>query len=295
MGWHNILMSRLEPLCENKHIPPPPGEGHLMLTGGTANFRAMAWATEYLRVTRYPNELPKWIKPIDGKKYIDSWRTQALYFFNEQKRSGFMTLGSAIEQFCPDPHTTFWVAAVVAFRRAAKEAGHADIYELSGQWFRSLVSVYLETMTPEYLPVMACARTEEGQPVSEVGMLIMQTLFKYPYQSIFKKPLVWEQDSYVGAKLFKKLYDEGDTFSDADKATRKDFPKLALPITIKRFKGGHITYFENTDKIFYLKDRCSKWTMTIYKGFRKNDINFSLDWKTEPPIVKTITEDVHIG
>lgn len=284
MGWHNHLMDRLEPLLRGEHISPPPGSPFLMLDGGTQNFKAMAWGTEYLRVTRFPDELPAFVKPGEKQKYIDSWREKCKGFFETQKKHGFMTIGTGkgTEQLCPDPHTNFWITAVVAMRRAAKEAGHADVLELSSWWFRSLLAIYKATMTPDGLPVLPGARCK-GLPSTEVGMLIVQTLLKLPYQGVFRrKGDLWEQTYYAAAREVRRLVEEeGDDLGGAAKA--EELPKLKFPMQVVRFKGGHLAWCEQAETGFQLQDQFCSWVLCRYVKFRKHSIEFDRNWSKPLP------------
>lgn len=284
MGWHDRLMGRLEPLLRGERVPPPADRSWLMLNGGTANFRAMAWGAEYLRITRFPKELPKWVAAKDAGTYIASWRSQCREFFETQKKDGFMCLGARIEQVCPDPHANFWITAVVAMRRAAQEAGHKDVLSLTSWWFQALLAVYKATMTPEGQPVSPGARAK-GLPVSEVGMLVVQTLLRMPYPGVFKKPDgPWEETYYAGAREVRRLYREGDDLGGAAQA--EALPRLRFPMVVQRFEGGHLAWCRQTEDEFPLQSEFADWVLVRYVKFRRHDIELDRNWQRPRPEIR---------
>src|ERR1044072_4156750 len=71
---------------------------------GTVNFRAMAWAAEYVRVAR-GGEVPSWVPRRRAQAYRDFWRKKALDYFERERTLGLM----GGEQLCADPHHNFHV------------------------------------------------------------------------------------------------------------------------------------------------------------------------------------------
>jgi hypothetical protein len=218
MGFHDALMDRLEPALDGKELPPP-GEALLFNQGGTANFRAMAWGTEYLRT---------------GSE--ESRRRLLKDFFKEQWEDGFMCLGEAVEQFCADPHMNFWICSVLAMRQGAKKHGHQDVLDETGRWFRSLSTLVRRGMRPDGWCVLPAARTKSAVPGQMVASMLVKFALTGKRIGPAKRPEKLEARDFTAVRVGIRMIEAGD---DLELASGPVEVKLRFPITVNKFAGGH--------------------------------------------------------
>lgn len=218
MGFHEDLMNRLEPALEGKQIPAV-GEGMLFKTGGTANFRAMAWGTEYLRT---------------GDPFWREWVMEQ--FFEEQWKNGFMCLKEAVEQFCADPHMNFWICAVLGMRQGAKKHGHQDVLDATSKWLRSLASLVIQGMRPDGWCIMPASRTESPTPNQMIASMLVKYAANGKRIGPARKPDKLLFRDFAAVRVGIRMVDDGDTL---DMASGPIAVNLRYPITVKKFDGGH--------------------------------------------------------
>jgi len=218
MGFHDALMDRLEPALEGKQLTPP-GDGMLFKTGGTANFRAMGWGTEYLRT---------------GDKFWRDWLMKQ--FFEEQWKNGFMCLKDAVEQFCADPHMNFWICAVLGMRQGAKKYGHQDVLDATTKWLHSLSSLVIQGMRPDGWCIMPASRTESPTPNQMIASMLVNFAVNGKLIGPAKKPAKLLVRDFAAVRVGIQMVQAGDKLG----MSSQPIPvKLRYPITFKKLDGGH--------------------------------------------------------
>lgn len=301
---HVRLIDRLGAQVDGEPVPPLPDDRLLMLdldshlpggglvgkrSRGTVNFRAMAWAAEYVRVAR-GGEVPAWVPPRRAQAYRDFWRRKALDYFERERASGLM----GVEQLCADPHHNFHVAAAASIRLGALEAGHPELVEASARYFRDLFAVYAAVATPDGSLCMSGARAKgTAFPCTEVGSMIYRTVLGMPQQGVAQREELWSQNYYAAARAVRLLVRRGDDLGGAAKMRPEDLAGVVLahPMRVERWADRVRTMIPADPGPFYLRHQFASFTEVrfppAWRNFRKlragGFLTFVKGWASPPP------------
>jgi hypothetical protein len=263
MGTHEALMDRLEKLLDGGEVP---FSSKLQFeTGGTVNFWAMGVAGEYLRAQHFGTDAEK-------KKA----RKRAREYFDRQRKDGHMCRGFAIEQTCLDPHYNFHLVSAAVIRLAARESGHADVLDDSGEWFRWHVGLYRTCMSPRGEVFMPGLRAK-GSASWQVPTTVMCEILGLKPIGPAKKPEKWKERFFAGPRIVRQLLKGGDDLGGAK--TSKETPFLRLPLTVRRYEGGHVAFLGRAGADLTILEPLD-WVSVRYGA----EPELGRSWEHEPPV-----------
>jgi hypothetical protein len=271
---HKPLVERLTQVLDGETAPVLDNDYLLMLNEdsylwpggplvgrdrpGTANYQAMAWSTEYVRVWR-GGELPAWIPPDRRNAYQMFWRRKVISYLAWERTNGIMRG----EMLCADPHHNFHLASVMLIRIGAIEFNHKDVLDATSQYFRDLFAVYSAVATPNGQICSAGARVQ-GLPCTEVGTMVYRLVKRLPQLGPAAKPDIWADNFYAAARGAQMLLRAGDDLGGAAKMKPADLAKvrLAYPLRVRRYKDRVETeILANPETFtFYLHEQFATFT-----------------------------------
>lgn len=277
MGTHEALMDRLETLLAGEEVPF--SEGLQFESGGTANFWAMAIAGEYLRALRFGTD--------EQKKKA---RKRAREYFERQRKDGHMSRGDAIEQTCPDPHYNFHLVSAATIRLAALEAGHADVRDDSGEWFRWHTALYRSCLSKSgevFIPGLRA----KGEPSWQVPTMAIREILGLKRIGPAKKEEKWKDKFFAGPRVVRRLLEkEHDDLGGA--ATADETPFLRLPMTVRRYEDGHVAFLDPRPEGLKLLEPLD-WVSVRYD--QGNEIEIGRKWEVEPPVLANLVKEQRLG
>jgi hypothetical protein len=265
MGTHEALMDRLEKLLDGEEVPF--SSKLLFETGGTVNFWAMGVAGEYLRALRFGTGPEK-----------TKARKRAREYFDKQRKDGHMSRGVAVEQTCPDPHYNFHLISAAVIRLGAREAGHADVRDDSGEWFRWHVGLYRSCLSARgevFIPGLRA----KGTPVWQVPTAAIREILGLPRTGPAKKPKKWKERFFAGPRVVRQLLDDGDDLGGAKDSDETPF--LRLPMTVRRYEGGHVAFLARPAEGLTILEPLD-WVSVRYDA--QDDFDSGRDWKKDAPV-----------
>ncbi|HWM93293.1 MAG TPA: hypothetical protein VN493_21200 [Thermoanaerobaculia bacterium] len=274
MGTHERLMDRLEKLLDGEEIPFAP---ELQFeSGGTVNFWAMGTAGEYLRALRFGTDTEK-------KKA----RKRARDYFDRQRKDGHMSRRKAVEQTCLDPHYNFHLVSAAAIRLQALEAGHADVLDDSGEWFRWHVGLYRSCMSKKGEVFMPGLRATE-KPSWQVPTMAIREILGLSRIGPAKKPAKWKERFFAGPRVVRQLLEKGDDLGGAKDSTETPF--LRLPMTVRRYENGYVAFLERPGAgLRILKP-------LVWVSVRdKDDLETGREWEHKPPDQANLLGERRLG
>lgn len=276
MGTHEALMDRLEKLLEGEEVP---FSANLQFeTGGTANFWAMAIAGEYLRALRFGTD--------EEKKKA---RKRAREYFERQRKDGHMSRGDAVEQTCPDPHYNFHLVSAATIRLTAKEAGHADVLEDSGEWFRWHVGLYRCCLSDSG-EIFVPGTRAKGEPSWQVATMAIREILGLKRIGPAKKEAKWKDRFFAGPRVVRRLLEDGDDLGGA--ASSKEAPFLRLPMTVRRYENAHVAFLAPPPEGLKLLEPLD-WVSVRYD--EDNALETGRKWEHEPPVLANLVKEQRLG
>ena len=277
MGSHDALMDQLEKLLDGKELPFAPGLQ--FESGGTANFWAMAIAGEYLRATRFGT--------AEEKKKA---RKRAREYFDRQRQDGHMSRRDAVEQTCPDPHYNFHLVSAATIRLAALEAGHTDVLDDSGEWFRWHVGLYRSCLSDSGEIFIPGTRAK-GDPSWQVPTMAIREILGLKRIGPAKKEDKWKDRFFAGPRVVRQLLEEKhDDLGGAKES--KEAPFLRLPMTVRRYGKGHVAFLAAPPNGLKLLEPLD-WVSVRYDD--KNKTETGRKWETEPPQLADLRDERTLG
>ncbi|HYN19914.1 MAG TPA: hypothetical protein VE078_03065 [Thermoanaerobaculia bacterium] len=264
MGTHETLMDRLETLLGGEEVPFAP---KLQFeSGGTVNFWAMGIAGEYLRALRFGSDPEK-----------TKARNRAREYFDRQRKDGHMSRGFAVEQTCLDPHYNFHLVSAAVIRLGAREAGHADVLEDSGQWFRWHTALYKSCLSARGEVFMPGLRAK-GKPSWQVSTMAIREILGLPRIGAARKPAKLKDRFFAGPRVVRQLLAEGDDLGGAKDSDETPF--LRLPMTVRQFEGGHVAFLSRPGEELTILEPLD-WVSVRYDA--DDDFEIGRDWEKDPP------------
>jgi hypothetical protein len=265
MGTHEVLMDRLEKLLGGGEVPFAPNL--LFESGGTVNFWAMGVAGEYLRALRFGTG--------EEKKKA---RQRAREYFDRQRKDGHMSRGLAVEQTCLDPHYNFHLVSAAVIRLGAREAGHADVLDDSGEWFRWHTGLYRSCLSDRGEVFMPGLRAK-GSPSWQVSTIAIREILGLPRIGAAKKPEKMKDRFFAGPRVVRQLLESGDDLGGAK--TSKETPFLRLPMTVRRHEGGHVAFLDRAGADLTILEPLSSVSVR-YDAV--DALELGRNWEHDPPV-----------
>lgn len=175
------------------------------------------------------------------------------------------------EQFAVDPHSNFWVAAMVVITQAAWESNDAQVKSACTAWWSAhfywLDQVYAGPVAGTRLPGV---RLKGGLPGWGVDSEVYKLMKKYPVKI--------GSGAWDAIPMFRDLL-----LKYPASVPTKNFVngKMQYPLHVKKIPGGFIAWMDHTPNTGWQADDTVDWVKSTGPG--KKDFTFGINWATPVP------------